>query len=152
MELNLEECIDFLPHTQSMRFVDRILSFDLLQKAGTFSIVLDAKKPYFSKDGSFQSIWLIEMLAQAAAGVFYLIKFHETKTHTPVFGFLVGLENFDMNEMALDLKSGSILRLEAKMDFDYFPFGVYTCTAFLNEHVLARGAFKFVTQDKELSH
>jgi len=152
MDIDIDQGADFLPHTKSMRFVDRVLSFDLEQKAGIFSITLDAKKPYFSKNESFQSVWLIEMLAQAAAGVFYFIKSHENKSHTPIFGFLVGVESFSIDEPVSNLKPGSVLRLEAKMNFDFFPFGIYTCSAHLDENVLAKGTFKFVTQEKESSH
>jgi predicted hotdog family 3-hydroxylacyl-ACP dehydratase len=130
-----------------MRFVDKAVSLDMQEKSGVFSMILDVKKPYFS-GGTLQSVWLLEMLAQAAAGVFHWSRLHDKKDESPALGFLVGLENFTVFDGVSHLAAGMELRLEARLTYDFFPFGVYTCSAYWRENLLATGDFKFITQEE----
>ena len=66
MPRNLPPIEEIIPHSGRMLLVNRVLEFG--QNHGKVEVVLEESKPYF-ENGKFQSVWLIELMAQAVGTV-----------------------------------------------------------------------------------
>jgi hypothetical protein len=127
-----------------MKLIDELVELDLAAVRGSFALILQATKPYFDKNMNFEPVWLIEILAQGAAGLFY---FQCGTVTEPPLGFLVGLDGLSIS-MEEPLLPGNRLIVMAELVTEFYPFGMYTCQAYLNDTCLAQGNFKFVADQR----
>ena len=124
-----------MPHRPPMLFLD-----SLIEKAGDTAIAL-AHVPesafFIDPDRGLLPEFFVEIMAQtmaAASGYDAL-----TGRQPPVFGFLVGLDKFQLWKTPA---AGAVLRIEIVMIFEFGPVKIIKGTVFEDTEILAHGEVK----------
>ena len=140
---------NFLPHRGAMCLVREFLEFDRSNEHALLRFTLKSDMVCARPDGSLDTTWYVEILAQAAAALFY---FQSGGSGKPRMGFLVGIEEMDIADDQMTL--GESILVSAKMITEFYPFGVYEVSARKGDVTTARGEFRFMvhpTHDTGLS-
>ncbi len=137
----IENC---LPHKGSMLFLDRFLGHAPSQKKCQVEVIIQKEKRYLNKDGSFKTHWLIEIMAQAVAGHFHLIKASGGK---PKLGFLIGIQNYCLLER-IHLVLGDRLVVTSELVAEVFPLGQYEIEVLYQQRAIAKAEMSFVSDEQ----
>ena len=140
-----ENISGFLPHKRTMLLVDSFLYYDVENASAAVSVILKKDKPYWDKRGKFQGHWLIEMMAQAVAGLYS--KSSEGEGPAKV-GFLIAVDHFSC-ELLPDLYPGDKIEIRCNMEIDMFPVGIYDAQVLIDGKQVAEAKMKFYTSDSE---
>ena len=138
-----------IPHRREMAFLDVVKSYDPESHITEVEVRLSEDKRYY-QGGYINHVWLVEIIAQSAAALFHLERARESKEPRP--GYLVGIEEVDIIE-AIELTPGTLLRIQAAIENEFFPCGYFSFSVKCEEILVACAKMKFIVDDQEeLSH
>ena len=131
-----------LPHRKTMLLIDTLL--ESCGTKGRVSIVMKENTPYWSENG-LKMHWLIEMMAQGVGAVYgYEARKNKAEDHKPNLGFLIALDQFEINANNCVINIGDQLMIDVNRLFDFYPMGLYDVKISHSEKILASANMKFV--------
>lgn len=135
-----------IPHAESMRLVDEVVSIDQAGN-GAVRAYLRESAPYFIS-GRFNPIWTVEIMAQSVASIAQL---HQTDQSRPRVGYLISIDRWESTDPVASLaaRPGDIATIDVTMEVDLHPVGVYATTMRVNETPIAAATMKFIIDSRE---
>lgn len=109
-----------------MMLIDQIIELEPEQIFGRASCSLAAEGPYF-KRAIFQTHWLLELMAQAAAAICQILVLDAgTEARR---GYLISIRNFEGDPRSYRLQPGTKLLLEARFEIGFDEIAQCECAA-----------------------
>lgn len=132
-----------VPHRGRMCLVDRVRALSESDLSGQVTVQLRPDAPYFS-EGRFQTQWLVEISAQAAAAISQLCSLGKAD-EAPPFGYLVSIREF-MMEAEINLSCGDELRVDVRFEVEMNPVGQARCVIHCGSRKIAEGDMTFLSK------
>ncbi|MGE0174557.1 MAG: hypothetical protein AB7T49_17310 [Oligoflexales bacterium] len=133
-----------IPHTGYMKLVDTICSVE--KGSGTFVAKLSQSKPYWDAEGNFCNHWLVEIMAQGVASLFFCNK--SEANEDPSVGFLLSIDQCRLTP-GMDLQVDDQLVIKANLIHNFYPLGVYKAQVLFDGEEIACAEMKFLDNREE---